>query len=203
MQDQLSALIKLAEIDSSARDIDDRIAAIPAEIEGRKSALSQLEQLVGSQRAKLEEAETLLHTHEKDLEERAHSLARAKMKGAKARNMKEADAAERELEGIRRSMRDAETERDRLKATIEKDPRHIGRAHVSVAEPKGRTRQSRVNRASAARCTPEGASPGGLGSRTMATQDRQEVPAHVRTAYAPRSFQRSSRQPRAPAPDAA
>src|SRR5687768_841882 len=119
VRDQLRALVQLAQIDGSARDIDNQLQGIPAELEERRLAVRALELLVSGQRGKLEEAERLLAQQEEDIKTRNDTLSRSKAKGAKARTMREAEMAERELEAVRRSIKDAETERERLKGLLD------------------------------------------------------------------------------------
>ncbi|MBZ0115971.1 MAG: hypothetical protein K8H88_03175 [Sandaracinaceae bacterium] len=119
MLDQLKALIRLSEIDASARSIEDELLAIPKELEERRMAVKSLELLVAGQETKAAEATRLFAQQEEEIKTRNDALARSRAKGAKARTMREAEASERELEAIRRSIRDAETERDRLKGIVE------------------------------------------------------------------------------------
>jgi uncharacterized protein len=118
LREQLRALIKLAEIDSLARGIDDRLKGIPAELEERRGAVRALEGLVERQRAGIAEAERLMAQHDSDVALRNEQLSKAKSKGAKARTMREAEAAERELEAVRRTIKDGEGEKERLRAQI-------------------------------------------------------------------------------------
>lgn len=118
MREQLRALVRLAEIDARARGIDDQMKRIPAEIEERRAAVRSLETLVERQRQAILEAERLLAQQDMDLAARNDQLAKAKAKSAKARTMREVEAAERELEAIRRSIKDGETERERLRDKI-------------------------------------------------------------------------------------
>lgn len=118
MKDKLRALVRLAEIDASARHIEEQLKGIPEELEERRQAVQALEALVGGQKGQMDEAETLLAQQEEELKMRSGLLARSKAKGAKARNMREAQAAERELDAIRRSIREAEEEKERLQGVI-------------------------------------------------------------------------------------
>jgi predicted nucleic acid-binding Zn-ribbon protein len=118
VQDKLRALVQLAEIDAKARSIDEQLQGIPRELDERRASIRALEALVGGQARQMGDAERLLAQHDEDLRSRADMLAKSKAKGAKARNMREAEAAERELESIRRAIRDAETEKERLGGVI-------------------------------------------------------------------------------------
>jgi predicted nucleic acid-binding Zn-ribbon protein len=118
LREQLRALIKLAEIDAQARGIDERLKGIPAELEERRSALRALEALVERQRSTIAEAERLLVQQDSDIAGRNEALSKAKAKSAKARTMREAEAAERELDAIRRSIKEGDTEKENLRARI-------------------------------------------------------------------------------------
>lgn len=136
MRDQLKALVKLAEIDSLAKDIDDRLKGIPAELEERRQGVRRLEDLVARQRAGIAEAERLHAQQETDLTTRNDQLGKSRSKSAKARTMREAEAAERELETVRRSIKDGEGERDRLKERIEKTRAGLVEPEKALAEQK-------------------------------------------------------------------
>jgi predicted nucleic acid-binding Zn-ribbon protein len=129
VRDQLRALVKLAEIDSLAKDIDERLKGIPAELEERRQGVRKIEDLVARQRAGILEAEKLFGSQETDIATRNDTLSKSRAKGAKARTMREAEAAERELEAVRRSIKEGEAERDRLKERIEK-------TRAGLAEPE-------------------------------------------------------------------
>lgn len=118
MQDKLRALVRLAEIDNSARDTDEQLRGIPQELEERRAAVQSLEALVGGQRTQLEEAKALIAQQEADLKTRNDMLAKARAKSAKARNMREAQMAERELESVRRSIGEGEQEKERLEGLV-------------------------------------------------------------------------------------
>jgi predicted nucleic acid-binding Zn-ribbon protein len=137
VREQLRALVKLAEIDAKARGIDDRLRGLPIELEERRLGVKRLEDLVARQRNALTDAERLLGTQELDVASRNEALSKAKSKGAKAKNGREAEAAERELEGVRRSIKDGETHRDALKERIEKMRGSLGEPEKALEEAKG------------------------------------------------------------------
>ncbi len=120
VKDNLRALVKLAEIDASARHIEEQLEGIPKELEERRRAVEELEALVGGQGAQMEAAEALLKEQQGDLKLRSDMLSRSRAKSAKARREKEVLAAERELEAIRRSIRDGETEMERLQGVVDR-----------------------------------------------------------------------------------
>lgn len=136
MQDKLRSLVRLAEIDASARGLDEQLEGIPRELEERRAAVEALEALVAGQRAQLASAEKLLAQQEEEIKTRNDMLARSKSKGAKARTMREAEAAERELEAIRRSIRDAETEKERLAGLVEQTRTVLEKPLAELEEQK-------------------------------------------------------------------
>ncbi len=148
MLKELIALVKLSEIDAATATIDQALAKIPAELEELRNDVARLEGLLGAERAQLQEAEALFTAQENEIQEQNQALSRSKAKGAKARNTREADAVERELEVVRRTLKDRETERDRLREAIEhrkgaiskhdKDFEEL-RKYASEQEQKART----------------------------------------------------------------
>jgi len=116
---ELAALVKLSEIDAAAVQVDQELEKIPAELDDLRADVGRLEGLLGAERAQLKEAEGLYSQQESEIQEQNQALSRSKAKGAKVRNTREADAVERELEAVRRTLKERETERDRLRDAIE------------------------------------------------------------------------------------
>lgn len=142
MREQLRALVKLSEIDAQARGIDARLSGIPAELEERRNAVRALEALVERQRAAIVEAERLLASQDADILARNDALSKAKAKSAKARTMREAEASERELEAVRKSIKDGEVEKERLKEKI-------AQIRTSLADPEKSLEEQRAELAAA------------------------------------------------------
>jgi uncharacterized protein len=142
VQDKLRALVRLAQIDGAARGIDEQLEGIPRELEDRRAAVRALEALVSGQRTQASQAETLLAEQENEVRSRSDMLARSKAKSAKARNMREAEAAERELESIRRSIRDAEIEKERLQGVLAQTKDVLGEPLRELEEQKSALAQA-------------------------------------------------------------
>jgi predicted nucleic acid-binding Zn-ribbon protein len=117
--EELAALIKLAQIDTSKHDLEAELGQAPERLKENQTDLKRLQDLLDAERKQVEEAVGLLEAQEEEIKEQGQSLARSKSKSAKARTMREIEAVERELETIRRSMREREEERERLKSAIE------------------------------------------------------------------------------------
>jgi len=73
---------------------------------------------LAKERRELEEAQRLCDQQDSEAKDAADGISRAKAKGAKAKNGREAEAVERELEVLRRTQKEREAERERLVAAI-------------------------------------------------------------------------------------
>lgn len=118
VREQLVALAKLGRIDASTQALDKELAEIPKELTTLRESVALLEGLLAKERNDLEQAQKLRDQQDAALKEAADGIARAKAKAAKAKNAREAEAVERELEAVRRTIKDREAERDRLIAAI-------------------------------------------------------------------------------------
>jgi uncharacterized protein len=118
--EQLVALAKIADIDAEALRTETELREIPARIEGLLGDAKKLSELLAAEKHDLADADRLLAAQDDELSNQNQALAKSKQKGAKARNMREADAVEREVETVRRLMKERETERETLKEAIAK-----------------------------------------------------------------------------------
>ncbi len=120
MIEQLVALAKIADIDAEALRTETELRDIPARIEALQGDVKKLSELLSAEKHDLADADRLLSAQDEELQNQNQSLAKSKSKGARAKNMREADAVERELETIRRLMKEREVERETLKEAIAK-----------------------------------------------------------------------------------
>jgi predicted nucleic acid-binding Zn-ribbon protein len=134
VREELRALVRLAEIDGSAREIRKELDELPKTLQNMKLDVSRLEQMLEAERRSLEEARALRASHESEIAKSNEALARAKSKGAKAKNAREVEASERELEGVRRSMKDREEEKGRLAQAIAQKTSSLGDREAKLAE---------------------------------------------------------------------
>jgi uncharacterized protein len=132
--EQLAALAKIADIDSEALRSDLELKEIPERIAELDGDVRRLGEMLQAERNELKEADSLLAAQEEELQNQSQALARSKAKGARARNMRETDAVERELDVIRRSMKDREEERETLRTAIEKRRGSAGKHEKELAE---------------------------------------------------------------------
>ena len=119
MRDQLRALVKLAEIDDSARELERELEEIPAHVEEMRADLARLDAMLEQERRELADAEQLRDAQLEQVAQSTDALSRAKAKGAKARNAREVDAAEREMETVRRGIRERQEENAKLSEAID------------------------------------------------------------------------------------
>lgn len=134
MLEQLAALAKIADIDAEALRSDTELRDIPARIAELENDVRRLGEMLEAERTEVREADALIAAQEEEIQGQSQSLARSKAKGARARNLRETDAVERELEVIRRSMKEREEERAALKAAVEKRRASIGKHEKELAE---------------------------------------------------------------------
>jgi predicted nucleic acid-binding Zn-ribbon protein len=118
VREQLVALAKLGRIDASTQDLDRELKDIPKEVDALRESVSLLEGLLAKERNDLDQAQKLRDQQDVLLKEASDGISRAKAKGAKAKNAREAEAVERELETARRMVKEREVERDKLVAAI-------------------------------------------------------------------------------------
>jgi hypothetical protein len=118
VREQLVALAKLGRIDASTQDLDKELKEIPKEVDALRESVVLLEGLLAKERNDLDQAQKLRDQQDVLLKEATDGIARAKAKGAKAKNAREAEAVERELEAARRMVKERETEREKLVAAI-------------------------------------------------------------------------------------
>lgn len=120
MQENLKALVELAAIDGSVRDVDLELAEIPKRMEVMRSDLRRLEEMLSKERSDLEGAKALQTAHGEEIASRQEQLSRSRIKSNQSKNAREADAADHEMQVIRKAIKDKEDEQVTLAAAIEK-----------------------------------------------------------------------------------
>ncbi len=134
MREQLRALVRLSEIDDSASGIDKELRELPQRVAETRADLERLEGLLDGERRELVEAEELARAYDEQIGGSTDQLTRAKTKGAKARNAREAEAAEREMEAVRRTIKEREDEQLRLAEAIEQKKASLGEREAKLGE---------------------------------------------------------------------
>ncbi len=128
-------------MDASARDFDIELKELPERIEEMRSDVQTLEALLEREREQLAEATKLRAQQVDELKNRTDGLAKAKAKAAKARNLKEADAAEREVDANRRAIREREEEITRLEEAIERKSTSLATREEQFKEAHGNLKE--------------------------------------------------------------
>lgn len=136
MRDELSSLIRLAELDSSARDLDEELQKIPDTLSDMRGNVEKLEALLNREREQLEEARELQRQQQAQIEESQEALTRARGKTTQASNTREADAARREVDAVKRTLKDREDEALKLTEAIEKVAASVNQHEKEFAEFK-------------------------------------------------------------------
>jgi predicted nucleic acid-binding Zn-ribbon protein len=132
--EQLAALAKIADIDAEALRSDTELKDIPERLGELDNDVKRLGELLNAERVELNDAEALLVAQDEELQNQNQSLAKSKAKGARARTMRETDAVDRELEVIRRMMKEREEGRATLRAAIDKRRGSAGKHEKELAE---------------------------------------------------------------------
>lgn len=134
MREQLRALVKLAEIDESAAGIDKELRELPASIDEMKADLGRLQNLLESERGELKEAQRLQDAYAEQIALSNEGLSKAKAKSAKSRNAREVEMAEREMDSIRRTIKDREEEQVKLQEAIDTKNKSLSDREAKLEE---------------------------------------------------------------------
>lgn len=119
MRAQLEALAELQKLDLVVRELDIALEEIPRKVKELAGDVDRVKMLLERERAELSDAEKTHREAQVDLQNQNEQLARSKTKASVARNQKEYDASQRELESMRKSSTDREAEILKLLAAIE------------------------------------------------------------------------------------
>ncbi|MDH3200156.1 MAG: C4-type zinc ribbon domain-containing protein [Myxococcales bacterium] len=137
MREELVALAKLAEMDDSARDIENELKQIPEHLEELRTGVQTLESMLAQEREQLNVARQLKIEQSGELKERTEGLQRARKKAAQATSAREADAGEREIEANRRAIKEREDELARIGQAIEAKEASLAEREKDFEEAKG------------------------------------------------------------------
>jgi uncharacterized protein len=108
LKEQLKLLEGLQRYDARIQELEGARKAIPERLEGMRSDLRRVEELVARERAELEETERWRREQETEIKADETQLAKAKAKSAQVRTSKEFMATSREVETTRRMTAEAE-----------------------------------------------------------------------------------------------
>ncbi|MBI2892409.1 MAG: hypothetical protein HYY06_02585 [Deltaproteobacteria bacterium] len=116
---QLQALAELQSVDLVVRELDIALEEIPKKVRELERDVDRVRQLLERERAELADAERTHRDAEIELQSQNEQLVRSKTKATIARNQKEYEASQRELESVRKSLGEREADMMKLMQAIE------------------------------------------------------------------------------------
>jgi hypothetical protein len=114
--DQIRALERLAHIDAELKDLQDELAQERSTLDGLKSGIAKLDEKLGTDRAALAVMDKARGELIQDVRNMNQQLDHSRDKLARSRTERESNAAQRELEELRKLVRDREEEIGKLTA---------------------------------------------------------------------------------------
>lgn len=114
--DQIRALEKLAQIDVELKDLQDQLAQERSTLDGLRSGIAKLDERLAANRSALGATEKTRGELIQDVRNMNQQLEHSREKLARSRTERESNAAQRELEELRKLVRDREEEIGKLTA---------------------------------------------------------------------------------------
>ena len=125
LKNEIRHLEKLQEIDLKIFEINNKLNEIPEILSSLKSKIEELHEQIDRDRTTHKEAEKWQREHERAIDMQRELLAKSKGKLAGARNEREANAAQREIETIKRALNEREEEAIHIMEVIEQTTESI------------------------------------------------------------------------------
>lgn len=114
IREQIETLEALAVVDADLKRVDEAIAQERAALAGMKSELKKLDEKLVADKASLAGMEKLRSDLVTEVRQMSTQIERSREKLSRSRNEREANAAQRELEELRKLLRDREDELGKL-----------------------------------------------------------------------------------------
>ena len=133
MRDQLKLLEELQRHDARLQELEALTRSLPQKLLAAQNGIAELEKLLARERAEFQDTEAFRKSQEDEQKDANDQLSRAKAKLSQVKNLKESNAAQRELESTRRQLDTREEEVQKLVAVIEEQRQKIGE-HESKLE---------------------------------------------------------------------
>ncbi len=112
--DQIRALEKLAQIDAELKDLQEQLAQERATLDGLKSGIAKLDEKLAIDRGTVAAMDKTRGELIQDVRNMAQQLDHSRDKLSRSRTERESNAAQRELEELRKLLRDREEEIGKL-----------------------------------------------------------------------------------------
>ena len=125
MRQQISLLEKLQQIDLQILESDKKLKKIPEDLTQVKAQMDELYEKIERDRTTLMEAEKWRVEHDKAISMQQELLVKSKSKLQGARNEREANAAQREIDTIRRALSEREEEAIHILEVVEQTSESI------------------------------------------------------------------------------
>lgn len=114
IRDQIAPLEELSTIDADLRRLDEQIGKQRGSLEGMRAEASELEARLKGDRDMLAQMEKTRSELQIELRQMTQQIERSREKLQRSRNERESNAAQREIEELRKLQRDREEEIERL-----------------------------------------------------------------------------------------
>jgi predicted nucleic acid-binding Zn-ribbon protein len=111
---QIESLESLAAIDVELRRLDEQTNGEQGVLDKLRTELAQLDERITRDRAKVAEMDRMRSDLSTELRQMSHQVERSREKLARSRNERESNASQREVEEVRKLLRDREIELDKL-----------------------------------------------------------------------------------------
>jgi hypothetical protein len=138
--DQISALEKLAVIDTELKDLHEKLAEERSTLENLRSGIAKLEERLATDRSALANMDKMRGELIQDVRNMTQQLDRSREKLSRSRTERESNAAQREIEELRKLVRDREEEIGKLSSSAEAARQQIEATeaeHDRIAEDLG------------------------------------------------------------------
>jgi predicted nucleic acid-binding Zn-ribbon protein len=119
ISDQIRALEKLAQIDAELKEIEDQLSQERSTLDGLKSSIGKLDDKLSIDRSSLASMDRTRNELLQDVRNMSQQVEHSREKLSRSRTERESNAAQRELEELRKLMRDREDEISRLNGDAE------------------------------------------------------------------------------------
>jgi uncharacterized protein len=123
--DQIRALERLAQIDAELKELQERVLQERSTLEGLKSGIAKLDEKLAGDRSALGSMDKMRGELVQDVRNMNQQLDHSREKLSRARTEREANAAQRELEELRKLIRDREEEINKLTASLDASQQQI------------------------------------------------------------------------------
>lgn len=151
IQAQVEALEKLAALDAELKELGDQLSTERDGIEGKKQNLRELDAKLERDRKSLEEMDRMRNDLVLELRQMSVQIDKSREKLSRCRTEREANAAQREVEELRKLYRDREVEVDKLNGLVDQARQDIEKTtgeHDALTGDLGQTEGESATRLS-------------------------------------------------------